>query len=51
MAIRTTMATLVARIRVMISDPSGASQVFSDDTIQEVLDLSRVTVRYGILRC
>ena len=51
MAIRTTMATLVARIRVMISDPSGASAVFTDDTIQEVLDLSRVTVRYGILRC
>lgn len=41
MAVRTTMAALIARIRILINDPSGTSQVFDDQTIQDVLDEAR----------
>src|SRR5258708_4234859 len=41
MAVRSTMASLITRIRVLINDPQGASQVFDDQTIQDVLDENR----------
>lgn len=41
MAVRSTMAGLIARVRTMINDPAGASQVWTDQDIQNVLDESR----------
>ncbi len=41
MAVRSTMAALIARERVLINDPAGASQVFDDQTIQDIMDESR----------
>ena len=32
---RSTMAALIARVRLLINDPSGASQVWADDDIQD----------------
>lgn len=49
MAVRTTMASLIALVRVMIADPSGASQQFDDDAIQDRLDSSRDDIRYESL--
>ena len=44
MAVRTTMAALIARVRLLISDqlPAGSGQIFADQDIQDVLDESRV---------
>src|SRR5438128_12169525 len=42
MAVRSTMASIIARTRVLINDPAGASQTFDDQTIQDTLDDSRV---------
>jgi len=42
MAVRSSMAALITRVRVLINDPSGASQIFDDQTIQDVLDARRV---------
>ena len=44
------MTDLIARARSMISDPAGVSQQFDDQTIQDVLDESRVNVRQAVLR-
>src|SRR5258707_13612556 len=42
MAVRNTMQTsLIPRVRLLINDPAGGSQVFDDQTIQDVLDESR----------
>ncbi len=41
MAVRSTMAAIIKRVRVLINDPEGASQTFDDQTIQNVLDDSR----------
>src|SRR5260221_5499202 len=41
MPVRASMAGLIARTRLKIFDPAGASQVFSDQDIQNVLDESR----------
>jgi len=35
------MKALIARVRLLINDPSGASQIFADQDIQDVLDESR----------
>jgi len=32
------MAALITRVRVLINDPTGASQIFDDNTIQDVMD-------------
>lgn len=45
MAVRSTMVALISRVRLLISDPAGASQVFSDQDVQDVLDEARVDVR------
>lgn len=42
---RSTMATLITRIRLMVGDPAGGSQVFTDDEVQDILDAHRVEVR------
>lgn len=47
---RSSMAALIARVRQLINDPSGASEVFSDDDIQNVMDESRVDVRNQALK-
>ena len=44
MAVRASMAAIIARVRILINDPSGASQTFDDQTIQNVLDDSRLDV-------
>lgn len=38
---RSSMAALIARVRLLMNDPAGASQQFSDDDIQGVLDEGR----------
>lgn len=44
MAVRSTMAALISRVRSMINDQSGPNQVFSDQEIQDVLDAGRQDV-------
>lgn len=41
MAVRSSMAALIARERILINDPAGASQIFDDQTIQDILDEGR----------
>lgn len=41
MAVRSTMASIIYRVRSLINDPGGTSQVFDDQTIQDVLDFGR----------
>ena len=41
---RSTMATLITRMRTQIGDPAGASQVFTDDELQDFLDERRFDV-------
>jgi hypothetical protein len=43
------MAALISRVRILINDPSGASQIFDDQTIQDVMDESRLDVRNSVL--
>lgn len=50
MAVRATMAELISRMRTLIGDPAGASQVFDDQTIQDYLDRRQTVVRYAPLR-
>lgn len=49
MAVRSTMSSLIARVRVLINDPSGTNQIFDDPTIQDVMDESRVDVYNHLL--
>jgi len=42
MAVRSTMGNLIARVRLLINDPAGASQIFTDQDIQNVMDESRL---------
>ncbi len=45
MAVRATMQTnLIPRVRLLINDPAGVSQVFTDQDVQDVLDESRQDV-------
>jgi len=52
MAVRSSMAALIARVRLLISDqlPLGSGQIFLDQDIQDVLDESRVDMRSVQLR-
>lgn len=43
---RSNLASIIARVRLMIDDPSGAGQEFTDDEIQSALDLRRDEARY-----
>jgi hypothetical protein len=47
MAVRSSMNALIARVRVLINDPSGPSQAFDDNTIQDIMDESRLDVING----
>ncbi len=42
MAVRNTMAALIASVRQLINDPAGGSQIFADQDIQDVFDESRL---------
>jgi hypothetical protein len=50
MALRSSMAALIARVRSMINDTAGATQQFADTEIQDVLDESRQAVYNGALK-
>lgn len=50
MPVRSTMAALIARVRILINDPAGASQTFDDSTIQDVLDESRADYKNEVLK-
>ncbi len=43
------MATLIIRLRLLVGDPAGGSQVFSDDELQDALDAHRAEVRVAQL--
>lgn len=49
MAVRSTMAYLIAKVRLMIGDPTGPNQQFLDNDIQDALDQSRDDIRYESL--
>jgi hypothetical protein len=49
MALRPTMAALIARVRQLIFD-TAQQQVFADQQVQDALDLHRQDVRYAALR-
>lgn len=46
MAARASMVELIARLRGMIHDPSGANATFSDDDLQGFLDDNRTDANY-----
>ena len=46
MAVRTTMASLITKVRSLINDPAGGSQVWQDQDIQDQLDRTRFDIRY-----
>lgn len=46
---RSSMAALLTRLRLLVNDPAGASQTFSDDDLQRVLDGQRFDARYSPL--
>lgn len=45
MAVRSSMASLITRVRLLINDPVGAAQIFADQDIQDVLDAARLDVK------
>src|SRR4051812_39818446 len=49
MPVRSTMSDLITTTRRMIADPSGSSQQFSDQEIQDRLDDARDDIRYEML--
>lgn len=50
MAVRASMAELIARVRTLIGDPAGANQAFDDQTIQDALDRYQTVVHYAELQ-
>jgi hypothetical protein len=40
------MTALIDRVRLMVNDPAGDSQTFSDLEIQDFLDRTRLSIRY-----
>lgn len=50
MSVRASMSDLITRVRRYIGDPAQASEQFTDQEIQNVLDEHRFTVRYAPLR-
>lgn len=49
MAVRATMADLIGTTRQLVGDVASASQDFTDQDIQDVLDAHREDVRYEVL--
>jgi hypothetical protein len=50
MAVRSTMASIITRVRLLINDTAGASQIFDDQNIQNVLDDSRLDISNAALQ-
>jgi hypothetical protein len=50
MAVRSTMAALISRVRQLINDPAGVGQTWADQDIQDVLDASRIDIFNGSMR-
>lgn len=50
MAVRSTMASLITKVRSLINDPAGGSAVWTDQDVQDQLDRTRMDVRYELLR-
>lgn len=50
MAFRSSMTALVQRVRLLTNDTDTDCQQFTDEEIQQVLDASRVDIRYLALR-
>lgn len=50
MAVRGTMSDIIAKVRLMVGDPAGASQQFTDQQVQDALDRCRTDVRYELLQ-
>jgi hypothetical protein len=50
MAVRSTLAPLISRTRLLVGDPAGPSEVFSDHVYQAALDEGRLEVRWMPLR-
>lgn len=50
MAVRTTLAAQIAKVRTLINDPDGASPQFDDQTIQDQLDQNRDDIWYEPLK-
>lgn len=46
---RTAMAGLIGQLRLLVHDPAGAEQTFSDDELQTFLDGHQTEVRYARL--
>lgn len=49
MPVRSSMSALIARTRLLIGDPTGGSQQFADQDIQDTLDECRDDVAYEML--
>lgn len=49
MAVRSTMSDLIAKVRLLIGDPAGATENFHDQDVQNTLDRNRTDVRYELL--
>lgn len=50
MPVRSSMSQIIARVRTMIQDPSGANQFFDDQTIQDTCDEGVDFIRYEPLQ-
>lgn len=50
MAVRSTMTSLINRLRRMIGDAAGEGQTWQDEDLQDYLDANRTEVRYGRLQ-
>lgn len=50
MSVRPSMTDLIARLRLLIGDPAGAAQTWTDEDLQTFLDTHRVEHRYRRLR-
>ena len=50
MAVRASMAALITLVRLMIFDPSGGSQMFADQDVQDRLDEGVEVIRYEPLQ-
>src|SRR5258706_4767324 len=46
MAVRTSMAALILRVRLLINDtlPQGSGQIFADQDVQDIMDETRLDV-------
>ncbi len=49
MSARTSLAAILTQLRLLIDDPAGASQMFTDDQLQIVLDQHAVQASYETL--